>query len=75
MLEQAEHAAKRAELRDPGTDRPNGRKLVELTSTPPAPDSGPNPEIPATAAKVRTGGMVLTLLVVAIVFLMVVKPF
>jgi uncharacterized membrane protein len=54
---------------------PNGRKLVELTSTPPAPGSGPNPEIPGTAAKVRTGGMVLTLLVVAIVFLMVVKPF
>ena len=54
---------------------PNGRKLVELTSTPPAPGSPPNPEIPATAGKVRTGGIVLTLLVVSIVFLMVVKPF
>ena len=54
---------------------PNGRKLVELTSTPPAPGSPPNPEIPATAAKVRTGGIVLSLLVVVIVFLMVTKPF
>jgi hypothetical protein len=54
---------------------PNGRRLVELTSTPPAPGSPPNPEIPATAGKVRTGGMVLTLLVVVIAFLMVVKPF
>ena len=54
---------------------PNGRKLVELTSTPPAPGSPPSPEIPATAGKVRTGGIVLSLLVVAIVFLMVVKPF
>ena len=31
---------------------PNGRKLVELTSTPPAPGHRrPNPEIPATAAR------------------------
>ena len=54
---------------------PAGRKLVELTSAPPAPGSGPNPAIPATAARLRTGGMVLTGLTVAIVFLMVVKPF
>jgi uncharacterized membrane protein len=54
---------------------PAGRKLVELTSTPPAPGSGPNPEIPKTAARLRTGGMVLSVLVVAIVFLMVSKPF
>jgi len=54
---------------------PAGRKLVALTSTPPAPDSGPNPEIPATAKRVRMGGMVLSLLVVVIAFLMVVKPF
>ncbi len=53
---------------------PNGQKLVELTSTPPAPGSPPNPEIPATAGKVRMGGMVLGLLVVVIVFLMVTKP-
>jgi uncharacterized membrane protein len=54
---------------------PNGRRLVELTSTPPAPGSPPSPEIPATAAKVRNGGIVLSLLVVVIVFLMVTKPF
>jgi len=53
----------------------NGEKLVELTSTPPAPGSPPNPEIPATAGKLRTGGIVLSLLVIAIVFLMVTKPF
>jgi uncharacterized membrane protein len=53
----------------------NGDKLVELTSAPPAPGSPPNPEIPATAGKLRTGGIVLTLLVIAIVFLMVTKPF
>lgn len=54
---------------------PAGRKLVELTSTPPAPGSAPNPEIPATAKKVRQGGMLLSALVVAILFLMVTKPF
>lgn len=54
---------------------PAGQKLVELTSTPPAPGSGPNPEIPRTAGRLRTGGMVLGLLVIAIVFLMVSKPF
>ena len=54
---------------------PAGQKLVELTSTPPAPGSAPNPEIPATAKRLRNGGILLTLLVTAIVFLMVVKPF
>ena len=53
---------------------PNGQKLVNLTSTPPAPGTPPNPEIPATAGKLRVGGIVLTLLVVVIVFLMVTKP-
>ena len=37
--------------------------------------SAPNPEIPATAKRLRNGGILLTLLVTAIVFLMVVKPF
>ena len=54
---------------------PAGRRLVELTSTPPAPGTPPNPEIPKTAARLRTGGIVLGLLVVAIVFLMIAKPF
>ncbi len=54
---------------------PAGRKLVELTATPPEPGAGPNPEIPKTAGRVRNGGMILSLLTVAIVFLMVTKPF
>lgn len=54
---------------------PAGRKLVELTSVPPAPGAGPNAEIPATAKKLKQGGIVLTVLVIAIVFLMVTKPF
>jgi hypothetical protein len=54
---------------------PAGQKLVDLTSTPPAPGTPPNPEIPATAGKLRIGGIVLTLLVVVILFLMVTKPF
>jgi uncharacterized membrane protein len=54
---------------------PAGRRLVELTSTPPAPGGGPDPAIPATARRVRNGGILLTVLVVLITFLMVVKPF
>lgn len=53
---------------------PNGKRLVDLTSTPPGP-GGPNPEVPATVRKLQQGGIVLTVLIVAIVFLMVVKPF
>ena len=54
---------------------PAGRKLVDLTATPPAPGSPPPPELPATAKRVRTGGIFLSTLIVIIVFLMVVKPF
>lgn len=54
---------------------PAGRKLVALTSTPPAPGAGPSDELRSTAARLRTGGMVLSLLVVSIVLLMVTKPF
>jgi uncharacterized membrane protein len=54
---------------------PAGRKLVELTATPPTPGAGPNPEVPKAASRVRNGGMILSLLTVAIVFLMVAKPF
>jgi len=49
-------------------------RLIELTSTPPAPGSPPNPEIPATVKRIQRGGMILGLLVISIVFLMVVKP-
>jgi len=48
--------------------------LIELSSTPPAPGSPPNPEIPATVKKIQRGGIFLGVLVVVIVFLMVVKP-
>jgi len=54
---------------------PAGRRLVELTGTPPAQGSPPPPELPATARRVRTGGMILSGLVIVIVFLMVTKPF
>jgi len=54
---------------------PAGRKLVELTSQPPTPGTGPSPELRATVARVRQGGLVLTGLVVLIAFLMVTKPF
>ena len=54
---------------------PAGRRLVELTSQPPAPGTGPSPELRATVARVRQGGLVLTGLVVVIAFLMVAKPF
>jgi Predicted integral membrane protein (DUF2269) len=54
---------------------PTGRRLVDLTATPPAPGSPPPPELPATAKRVRQGGIFLSALVLVIVFLMVVKPF
>ena len=49
-------------------------RLVELTSTPPPPGSPPNPEILATVKQIQRGGILLTILIVTIVFLMVVKP-
>jgi uncharacterized membrane protein len=51
--------------------------LIELTSTPPpagAPPGPPPPEVAATVKRIQRGGMLLGLLIVAIVFLMVVKP-
>jgi hypothetical protein len=67
---------------------PVGDRLVELTSGPPpsaagaAPASaagavppGPPPELLATATRARQGGMLLGVLITAIVFHMVVKPF
>jgi uncharacterized membrane protein len=54
---------------------PAGRKLVELTSQPQVPGAGPSPELRTAAGRVRMGGIVLTLLVVAITFLMIAKPF
>jgi uncharacterized membrane protein len=54
---------------------PASRKLVALTSQAPAPGAGPDAAVPALAGRIRTGGMVLTLLVVVIAALMVLKPF
>ena len=66
---------------------PVGERLVELTSGgPPAgagaaaggaggAPMGPPPALLATAAKARQGGMLLGLMITAIVFLMVTKPF
>jgi uncharacterized membrane protein len=50
------------------------RHFIELTATPPAPGAPPSPEIPATGAKIQRGGILIGVLVVAIVFLMVIKP-
>jgi uncharacterized membrane protein len=54
---------------------PAGRRLVELTSTPPAPGAGPSDELRKAASRVRTAGIVLSALVVVITLLMVTKPF
>lgn len=50
-------------------------RAIELTAAPPPSGaSGPPPELPAIGKRIAQGGMVLGLLLVAIVFLMVVKP-
>jgi uncharacterized membrane protein len=52
------------------------KRVIELTSSPPPPGaSGPPPELITEVGAVRRGGMLLGALIVAIVFLMVVKPF
>jgi uncharacterized membrane protein len=54
---------------------PNGKRIVELTSTPPPPGaSGPPPELMAAVKRAQQGGMFLGLLIVVIVILMVTKP-
>jgi len=55
--------------------RPLVERVVEMTSSPPPPGaSGPPPELMATVKRIQRGGMGMGLLIVAIVFLMVVKP-
>jgi len=60
---------------------PHVRQVIEMTSTPPPPPApgtapaGPPPALLALIKSVQQGGMLLGLLVVAIVFLMVTKPF
>jgi hypothetical protein len=53
--------------------RPIVERIVELTSTPPPP-GGPPPELRALAARAQRGGSVMLVLLVAVAFLMVVKP-
>jgi uncharacterized membrane protein len=53
----------------------NVARIIGLTSAPPPPGaSGPPPELPPLVKRVQQGGMFLTVAIVAIVFLMVVKP-
>jgi uncharacterized membrane protein len=65
-----------------GVGLPNLRRLIEATSAPPpppppgsAPPSGPPPHIAAMVVRGRRIGMIQTILIVLIVFLMVTKPF
>jgi uncharacterized membrane protein len=54
---------------------PTGRRIAELTATPPLPGaSGPPPELMAAVQRSRRGGLFLEFLVVLIVILMVTKP-
>lgn len=56
--------------------RPTAMRLIELTSGPPPAGAppGPPPGVPEAVALTRRNGVILQVLVVAIVFLMVVKP-
>lgn len=50
-------------------------RVIEMTSSPPPPGaSGPPPELMALGKRIGQGGMVMTVLLLAIIFLMVVKP-
>ena len=62
--------------------RPSVVRMVEITSAmaripgppPSGAPAGPPPELVATGARLQRGGMLMTLLILLIVFLMVVKP-
>ncbi len=54
---------------------PTGRKIAELSATPPPPGAtGPSPELMAAVKKAQRGGAFLGILIVLIVVLMVTKP-
>jgi uncharacterized membrane protein len=54
---------------------PKVDQIIEMTSAPPpAGASGPPPALLELAANVQRGGMLMTVLLVSIIFLMVVKP-
>lgn len=57
-----------------GLNLPNARRVIELSTTPPAPGSGPSPELLARVGRARQYGMIILALVVLIVGLMVLKP-
>jgi uncharacterized membrane protein len=48
-------------------------RIIELTSAP-FPPTGPPPELPTLAVRAQRGGTAMLILLVAVVFLMVVKP-
>jgi uncharacterized membrane protein len=51
------------------------RRVVELTSAPPPPGAaGPPPELRSLVSRIQRGGMFTGILLLAIIFLMVVKP-
>ena len=50
-------------------------RVIELTSAPPPPDaSGPPPELPGLVKRIQRGGAAMTVGLLAIIFLMVLKP-
>jgi len=50
-------------------------RVIEISSTPPPPGAaGPPPELMDLVGRIQRGGMMLGILLIAIVFLMVVKP-
>jgi uncharacterized membrane protein len=50
-------------------------RVIAITSTPPpAGATGPPPELRLLVGRIQRGGMILTVLLIAIIFLMVVKP-
>ena len=57
------------------SQRKTVERLIEITSgPPPAGATGPPPELPGLVQRIQRGGMFLTVLLLAIIFLMVVKP-
>ena len=57
------------------SQRKTVERVIELTSAPPPPGAaGPPPELPGLIKRIQRGGMMLTVLLLSIIFLMVVKP-
>jgi Predicted integral membrane protein (DUF2269) len=57
------------------SQRKTVERVIELTSAPPPPGAaGPPPELPGLVKRIQRGGMLLTVLLLSIIFLMVVKP-